>query len=112
MVKQIRIHNRTVLYQNQCYKVVCYKGTTLKVIACLLDTALSLEDLKAIIMKLLCKDPEEGTGGPDSAPPNPRENQTAIGFLSNTAPEHVENHKATKPAFNNGPLSVSQRTAF
>ena len=41
-----------------------------------------------------------GTGGQD-----PLENCRAIGFLSNTGPYPLEYHKATKPAFNVGPLS-------
>ena len=36
------------------------------------------------------------------------ENHKAIGFLSNTAPDHLENHKATKPASNVGPLLARQ----
>ena len=37
------------------------------------------------------------------------ENHKAIGFLSNTGPEFLENHKATKPAFNVGPSLARQR---
>ena len=37
-----------------------------------------------------------GTGGPN---PNLKNNKN-IGFLSNTGPEPLKNHKATKPAFN------------
>ena len=33
------------------------------------------------------------------------ENHNSIGFFSNTGPDPLENHKATKPAFNDGPLS-------
>ena len=40
-----------------------------------------------------------GTGGPDTTPP-PVKNHKNIGFLSNTDPEPLENHKATKPTFN------------
>ena len=36
------------------------------------------------------------TGGPTS----PLENHKNIGFLSNTGPDPLKNHKATKPAFN------------
>ena len=35
-----------------------------------------------------------------------------IGFLSNTGPDPLVNHKATKPAFNAGPLSARQRNAI
>ena len=31
-----------------------------------------------------------------------------IGFLSYTGPDPLKNHKATKPAFNVGPLSARQ----
>ena len=41
--------------------------------------------------------------------PGPRKNRKAIEFVSNTVPESMENYKATKPAFNVGPSSVSQR---
>ena len=34
---------------------------------------------------------------------------TAIGFLSNTCPDSLENHKATKPLFNVGPSLAHQR---
>ena len=44
----------------------------------------------------------EGAGGPD-----PPKNHKNIGFPSN-----IENHKATKPAFNGGPLSARQRKAI
>ena len=39
------------------------------------------------------------------------ENHKAIGFLSITVPNPLENHKASKPAFNVGPLSARQRFA-
>ena len=48
-------------------------------------------------------DPEGGAGGPD-----PPEKSQKIGFLSNTGPDLLKNHKATKPAFNVGPLSARQ----
>ena len=47
---------------------------------------------------------QRGAGGPDLPP----ENHKNIGFLSNTCPDTLTNHKATKPAFNSasddGPL--------
>ena len=46
----------------------------------------------------------EETGGSD-----PPENHKTIGFLSNTSPDSLHNHKATKPSFNVGPSSASQR---
>ena len=47
-----------------------------------------------------------GWGDRGSGPP---ENRKDIEFVSNTVPEPLENYKATKPAFNVGPSSVSQR---
>ena len=38
--------------------------------------------------------------------PLPLVNHKAIGFLSNTGPDPLENQKATKPAFNVGPSSL------
>ena len=35
-----------------------------------------------------------------------------IGFLSNTGPDPLKNHKATNPAFNVGPSSARQRNAI
>ena len=47
--------------------------------------------------------------GPD---PPPLENYNIIGFFSNTGPDPLENHKATKPEFIVGPLSTRQRNAI
>ena len=41
----------------------------------------------------------------------PRKNHN-LGFLSNTGPDLLKNHKATKPAFNVGPLSAPSEMAF
>ena len=49
-----------------------------------------------------------GTGGPTS----PLENLKNIGFLSNTGPDSLKDHKATKPAFNVGLSSTRQRNAI
>ena len=43
--------------------------------------------------------------------PNPLKNHK-IGFLSNAGPDSLKNHKATKPAFNVGPLFARQRNAI
>ena len=48
-------------------------------------------------------DLEWGGGVPDTPPPEKSQN---IGFLSNTSPDPLKNHKATKPAFTVGPSSV------
>ena len=45
-----------------------------------------------------------GEGGPGVGPL--LENHKNIGFLSNTGPDPLKNHKATKPAFNVGPSLV------
>ena len=52
-------------------------------------------------------DPEEGTGGPDTL-----RNYKNIGFLSNTGPDPLKNHKATRPAFSDGQPSSRQRSAI
>ena len=39
-------------------------------------------------------------GGRGSGPPPPPKNHKAIGLLGNTGPNLLQNHKATKPAFN------------
>ena len=51
----------------------------------------------------------EGGGGKGSGPPEKSQNK---GFLRNTGPDSLENHKATKPAFNVGPSSARQRNAI
>ena len=35
-----------------------------------------------------------------------------VGFLSNTGPDPLKNHKATKPAFNVGSLSARERVTL
>ena len=42
----------------------------------------------------------------DRGPDPPPEIHKNIGFLSNTGPDLLKNHKAAKPAFNVGPSSV------
>ena len=39
-------------------------------------------------------------------------NQKNVGFLSNTGPDPLKNHKATKSAFNVGPSSARKRNAI
>ena len=39
-------------------------------------------------------------------------NPQNIGFLSNTDPDPLKNHKTTKQAFNVGPSSARQRNAM
>ena len=46
-----------------------------------------------------------------SGPPPPLNNHKNIGFLSNTGPDPLKNHKATKPAFNVGQTSARQCNA-
>ena len=50
----------------------------------------------------------EGGGSRGSRPPPPLKNYKNIGFLSNTGPDPLNNHKATKPAFNVGISLVGQ----
>ena len=50
-----------------------------------------------------------GTEGPDPPPPKNHKN---IGFLSNSGPDPLKNHKATEPAFNFGLSSARQRNAI
>ena len=50
-----------------------------------------------------------GQGGQD---PLPRKNHKNIGFLSNTCPDPLKNHKADKPAFNFGPSLALQPMPF
>ena len=47
-----------------------------------------------------------GPGGGERGYGPPLKNHKNIGFLSNTGPDPLKNHKATKPAFNVGPLNV------
>ena len=54
-----------------------------------------------------CADPE---GGQEVWTPSPK-NHKNIGLLRNTGPNPLINHKATKPVFNVGPSSASQRDA-
>ena len=49
-----------------------------------------------------------GGGGPDPH----QENHKALGFRINTGLDLMENHKATKAAFNVGPPSARQRNAI
>ena len=55
-----------------------------------------------------CADPERGTGVRTPLP----ENHKHILFPSNTGPDPLKNHKATKPAFNVGPSSACKRNAI
>ena len=52
----------------------------------------------------------EGTGPGPPLPPPPLKNHKNI--LSNTGPDPLKNRKATKPTFNVGPSSTSQRNAI
>ena len=48
----------------------------------------------------------------DSGSRPPLINHKIIGFLSNTCPDPLNNHKATKSAFNVGPSSARQRNVI
>ena len=67
-------------------------------------------DVSVIFGKLhhsTCADPDGGQGVR-----TPLENHKNIGFFSNTGPDPLKNHKATKPAFNVGPLQHARKTPF
>ena len=51
---------------------------------------------------------DRGSGHPLSA----GKNHNATGFLSNIGPDPLGNHKATKPAFDVGPLSTASEMPF
>ena len=55
---------------------------------------------------------EQGVRRPPPPPPKKKKNHKNIGLLSNTDPDPLENHKATKPAFNVGLSSARQRNAI
>ena len=59
-----------------------------------------------------CKHARIQRGGGGRGSGSPLENHKNIGFLSNTCPDPLKNHKATKPAFNVGPSSARQRNAI
>ena len=42
----------------------------------------------------------------------PKITKILVGFLSNTGPDPLKNHKATKPAINVGPSSARQRNVI
>ena len=76
---------------------------------------LELEDLNLILREKASvvwacgaswADPE-GAGSPDPH----LKNHKNIGFLCNTGPDLLKNHKAAKPAYNVGPTSAHQRNA-
>ena len=50
--------------------------------------------------------------GGDRGSGPPLKNHKNIGFLSNTDPDPLKNHKATKPKFNVGQSSACQRNAI
>ena len=51
-------------------------------------------------------------GGRGSGTPPPLKKQKAIGFLSNTDPDTLKNHKATQPTLNVGSSSARERNAI
>ena len=55
-----------------------------------------------------CAEPEGGDRGSGS----PLKNHKNIGFISDTGPDPLKNHKAAKPAFNVGSSSARQRNAI
>ena len=60
-----------------------------------------------------CAHPEVGGGSWLPPPPNThKKNHWAMRFFSNTGPDPLEKHRATKPAINVGPSSARQRIAI
>ena len=55
-----------------------------------------------------CADPEGG----GTLGPYPPEKSQNIGFLRNSSPDPLKNHKTTKSAFNVGPTSARQLNAI
>ena len=53
-----------------------------------------------------------GAGGPDPPPLENHKNIHNVVVFSYTGLDPVENHKATRPAFHDGPASACQRKAF
>ena len=53
-----------------------------------------------------------GSRGGAESPDPPLKNHKNIGFLCITGLDPLENHKATKPAFNVGPASACERKAI
>ena len=71
----------------------------------------------AYVRNFPCTDPEVDRGSrphPWKDAPPLLENHKALGFLSNTVPDPLENHKATctKSVFNVGPSSARQGNAI
>ena len=74
-----------------------------------ISTTFSKQAVKALARLCVCAwaDPE-GAGGPDT-----HLKITNLWALpSDTGPDHLNNHKVTKPAFNVGPSLVQQRNAI
>ena len=71
--------------------------------------------LMMLRLSVSCVDPEGGLGVWTPPPLHQLKNHKAKGFLRNTGPDLLKNHKATKPAFNVAKLghywSVSETMA-
>ena len=86
--------------------LTCFPLNVLERLIAELDTYYMI--VKPIKCNTSCADPEGGgTGGPD--PPRRTQRYICIEFLSNTDPDPIKNHKATKPAFKVGPSPARQR---
>ena len=55
---------------------------------------------------------QRGRGGGAGGPDPPMKNHRNIGFQSNSGPDPLKKHKATKPALNVGPLAARTRNAI
>ena len=65
----------------------------------LYDNEERLEIIEKVRLPFTCMDPEGGDRGSDTPPPPPPslKHHKNLGFLSNTGPDPMKNHKATKP---------------
>ena len=66
----------------------------------------------ALILYIICGSRGGGGGAQGVGTPPPLENHKAIGFLINTGLVPMENHKATKTAFNVWPPWTRQQNAI
>ena len=53
-----------------------------------------------------------GQGVPYPPPPQKKKNHKNIGFLGNSGPDPLKNHKATEPAFNVGQSLARQQNVI
>ena len=64
-----------------------------------------------VVLMITAHAMHRSSGGDRGSRP-PLQNHQNLGFLSNTGPDCLKNHKATKPEFNVGPSSARQQNAI